>query len=202
MKKASSAIVASAAITCGLHCAVPMFDDLARDAELGDGAGPHVLSSGAHRASSSKPEGLDVLGAVASRLRGEWSAGDDPDAGSRITSSVTAPDGSRYVAGEFSGRFAFGGEVLTSRGGSDLFVAHILPDGTVAWVHAIGSPRTESGARISFEDGRVKLVAMSDGAVDCGKGPLSTWTTEAFFLCTFGANGAPLNGASFPTGRP
>lgn len=121
--------------------------------------------------------------------------------GSSATTSATGDDGTTYVAGIFSGALRIGSSVLTSHGGDDVFLASVAPDGRIAWSRAVGSKGKESGAKVSFEDGRVKLVAMTDGAVDCGRGPLQTWSSEAFFLCTFAPDGDPIDGASFPTGR-
>jgi len=121
--------------------------------------------------------------------------------GSSVTTTASAADGTTYVAGIFSGAIRFGSSVLTSHGADDVFLARIRPDGGVAWARAVGSKGTESGAKVDFDDGRVKLLAMTDGAVDCGRGPLKTWDSEAFFLCTFAVDGDPIDGASFPTGR-
>ncbi len=120
---------------------------------------------------------------------------------SRVTSSATGPHGTRYVAGIFSGALRMGEAVVSSHGGDDVFLARIGAEGDVVWARAVGGKGDESGAKVSFEDGRVKLLAMTDGAVDCGRGPLQTWSSEAFFLCTFAPDGAPIDGASFPTGR-
>ncbi len=116
-------------------------------------------------------------------------------------SSATGPDGSHYVARIFSGTFRIGTVMLRSRGGADVLLARIRPEGTVAWARAVGSQGDESNPRVSFSDDSVKLVAMTDGAVDCGQGPLNTWSSETFFLCTFEPDGTPINSASFPTGR-
>lgn len=118
-----------------------------------------------------------------------------------VSSTASDGDGVRYVAGVFSGSIRLGEIELTSRGGDDVFVARVLPDGTVAWAHGVGSDRDESSPKVSFADERVKIVAMTDGTADCGLGPLNAWSSETFFLCTFTVDGAPLNGASFPTGR-
>jgi hypothetical protein len=118
-----------------------------------------------------------------------------------VTSSADDADGSHYVTGVFSGTIAIGAVLLESQGGKDIFIARLRPDGTVIWAQAIGSKNDEGGPKVTFSDGRVKLVGMTSGPVDCGQGPLNTWSTETFFLCTFGADGEPINGASFPTGR-
>lgn len=121
--------------------------------------------------------------------------------GPTVTSSATAGDGTRYVAGVFSGSIQVGVLAITSHGGDDVFLARIRSDGRAEWARAVGSKGRESGVKVSFEDERVRLVAMTDGAVDCGRGPLQAWSSEAFFVCTFGPDGAPIGGASFPTGR-
>lgn len=126
----------------------------------------------------------------------------ETEVGASVASTASAADGTRYVAGIFSGALRVGATFLASRGGDDVFLARIRPDGGIAWARAVGSKGRESGAKVDFEDGRVKLLAMTDGAVDCGRGPFKTWSSEAFFFCTFGPDGEPIDGASFPTGRP
>ena len=178
----------------------------------------------AHCGPSDPTEGVDALVVPAAMPRSSWAAqwaepeswlSEDERAiqdaleyerhavnlGSSVTTSATAGDGSRYVAGTFSGVVRVGATVLTSHGGDDVFLARIGSDGQIGWARAVGSKGKESGAKVDFDDGRVKLVAMTDGAVDCGRGPLQTWSSEAFFLCTFAPDGTPIDGASFPTGR-
>lgn len=123
------------------------------------------------------------------------------DSSKLVSSTTTGDDGSRYVAGVFAGTLVVGGVLLTSHGGDDIFVARLWPSGSVDWAEAIGSKRDERDPKVSFSDGRVKLVGMTSGAVDCGRGPLNTWSTETFFLCTFDTDGTPKSGATFPTGR-
>ena len=139
----------------------------------------------------------------AQALQGERAALERIEAlrSSSVTSTASADDGSSFVSGTFSGALRFGSTILTSQGGDDVFLARVGPDGDVAWARAVGSRGKEREPNVSFEDGRVKLLAMTDGAVDCGRGPLQTWSSEAFFLCTFEPDGEPIDGASFPTGR-
>lgn len=130
---------------------------------------------------------------------------DDPpveDRSSEVTSTAPGADGSRYVAGVFKNKVVKGHFMLSSKGGDDVFLAHVLSDGTVAWARSIGSRGAESGPRVTFADGEVKVLAVTDGAVNCGRGSLARWSTEFFFFCTFDSEGKPLNGATFPTGRP
>jgi hypothetical protein len=89
------------------------------------------------------------------------------------TSQATAADGSTYVAGLFRGTATKGAFVLESR---EPFV--------------------------KVADGRVVLMARTRGEVDCGSGPLATWSSPMFFLCEFGTDGRPLTSGTFPTGQP
>jgi hypothetical protein len=118
-----------------------------------------------------------------------------------VSTSADGDDGSRYVAGVFSGTLFLDGVSLRSHGGDDIFVARLGPRGRALWAHAVGSPYDEASPKVSFEDGHVTLVGMTGGAVDCGQGPLGTWSSETFFVCTFDPRGEPLNGGAFPTGR-
>ena len=67
----------------------------------------------------------------------------------------------------------------------------------------MGSAKSESGPRVSLDDGRVSVVGLTAGEMDCGGGPLPTWSSQTFFLCLFGqTDGDSVGGGSFPTGAP
>ena len=117
-------------------------------------------------------------------------------------SAVEAEGGSRYVAGVFSGFLRVGDALLQSRGGDDVFLVRLLPDGTVDWARAMGSEDDERAPRVELDAGRLSVIAMTRGTVDCGGGELRSFSGEAFFMCTFDERGRPLTGAAFPTGRP
>jgi hypothetical protein len=119
-----------------------------------------------------------------------------------IDTSVPGEGGKTYVAGVFSGWFRADGTVVQSRGGDDIFVARLSKEGGVDWVRSVGSIEDERAPRLKLDDGRLTLVAMTKGAVDCGRGDLRTFDTETFFVCTFEEDGTPLGGGAFPTGRP
>ncbi|HVH43994.1 MAG TPA: hypothetical protein VM925_16695 [Labilithrix sp.] len=121
---------------------------------------------------------------------------------SRVGSTASATDGTRYLAGVFEGALRAGDTVLFSRGHEDVFIVHVLADGSVDWARSVGSEESERAPRITVEGERLKLLALTKGAVDCGLGPLRVWSSETFFVCTFDARGAPRSGGAFPTGRP
>ncbi len=199
MDRARTAVVVIAAVTGTVHCDATERSDATELSER-----PAEVPRARWATQWAEPEPwrvmeLDAL--VAERSARERFDAIETRLGSSVSSTASGADGTSYVAGIFSGAIRVGGEVIASHGGDDVFLARILGDGQIAWARAVGSKGTESGAKVDFEDGRVKLVAMTNGAVDCGRGPLQTWDSEAFFLCTFGADGTPIDGATFPTGR-
>lgn len=140
------------------------------------------------------------VSAISTVSDAEYGFAGNPNA--HVTSSVSASDGSRFIAGLFSGTMTVGDVVLHSRGGDDVFFARLLSDGTIDWIKSVGSRKSERGAHIKFDDDRVTLIAMMEAAVDCGSGPLYPWSSESFFVCVFDVTGEPLIGSAFPTGRP
>lgn len=120
-----------------------------------------------------------------------------------VTSTATDGSGATYAAGTFTGSATIGGLRMKSRGEADVFVVKISAAGTPLWARSIGSPSRESAPRVTVEadTGRVTVIGMTAGEMDCGSGPLPTFA-ETFFLCTFyGPDGTSIASASFPTGR-
>ena len=200
MARALTVFALGATVTAMGGCGAAGLDEIALDeAVLGETVdGDSADARGTDRAGSvereqEEPSSYEAHVHESATFDDAWS--------SDGASSATGPDGSRFVARVFSGRFRIGTTMLQSRGGADVLLARLRPDGTVVWARAIGSEGDESDPRVSFSDDSVKLVAMTDGAVDCGQGPLNTWSSETFFLCTFEPDGTPINSASFPTGR-
>jgi len=196
MQRARTVIVLVATVTGAAHCDSAVPTEESGRLEPADEVLPPPW-----RARWEEPERPPMTEAQA--LQGERAALERIEAlrSSSVTSTASGDDGSSFVSGTFSGALRFGSRILTSQGGDDVFLARVGPDGDVAWARAVGSRGKEREPNVSFEDGRVKLLAMTDGAVDCGRGPLQTWSSEAFFLCTFEPDGEPIDGASFPTGR-
>lgn len=195
-----TAVTVILALTTGIHCSAPG-DRLSRggeEAAAEDGPaegpdGPRV----AHAAIL--PEGsltASVGGLTPAFARRQ-------DLLSKVTSSVIDDDGTFYGAGTFSGVLAYATGTVKSRGGTDIFVVKVMPDGTVAWLRSVGSYYDETSPRVTLGEDRVKLLGLTDGNADCGSGPLHGWSSETFFLCTYGFNdGNLLEAGAFPTGVP
>lgn len=122
-----------------------------------------------------------------------------------VTSTVTDASGAWYATGTFRGSIVIGEEAaIFSHGDTDVFLLKANREGRLLWVRAIGSGLAESGPRVTLDDDatHVHLVGTTKGRMDCGSGPLPTWSSDTFFFCVYGGDGAPLSGGVFPTGVP
>ena len=122
-----------------------------------------------------------------------------------VTSTISDGTGAWYAAGTFEGRIVIGRTALQSRGDKDVFLIKVDRLGRLQWVRAVGSGMAENGPRVTLDDGsaNVHVVGITKGSMDCGSGPLPTWSSETFFFCVFGsADGASVSGGVFPTGSP
>ena len=194
-------VLALAAV--GLHCAAPTSDEGRGDAtatpELvaspprDDRQAPPAAASGAPSQGKAEPkaEAVDLTTLVHS--------GSAP----HVTSSVYDEHGSLYATGTFVGIVSIGNTVIKSRGDKDVFLVKLDALGTFQWVRAVGSASAESAPRVTLEStGRISVIGMTNGEMDCGTGPLPTWSSDTFFLCIFGGDGVSLVSGVFPTGAP
>ncbi|MCU0850510.1 MAG: PKD domain-containing protein [Candidatus Thermoplasmatota archaeon] len=84
----------------------------------------------------------------------EWSwagggGGDSIDYGYDV---VADDDGNCYITGKFDGEAVFGGILLTSYGGWDIFVAKLDKEGVWQWVVNAGGGGQDGGASIAVDD--------------------------------------------------
>ncbi|MDB5218826.1 MAG: hypothetical protein JWO86_6753 [Myxococcaceae bacterium] len=192
------------AAAVGIHCSAPIESSEASSApEL-------VASPGPAQTDAPQPPGPSKDDPTAAKVAG----GPDapafsplvPDsATTHVTSTVTDPTGASYVTGTFEGRIVIGHTAIQSRGDKDVFLLKTDPQGRLQWLRAVGSAMTESGPRVTLEEGtsQVQLIGMTKGRMDCGSGPLSAWSSDTFFFCVFGrSDGKPVSGGVFPTGAP
>lgn len=120
-----------------------------------------------------------------------------------VTSVVVDPEGATYATGTFTSEVVIGETHITSRGDKDVFLLKVDASGAFAWVRAVGSAYAESEPRVKLEGTEVNVIGLTDGAMDCGAGPLATWSSATFFFCVFGAtDGTSVSGGVFPTGTP
>lgn len=181
------------AATVGIHCSAPdgTTTPVGNDEPTVTGDEPS-RPSGAPRGEETGDDQPDP----------RWSLKTEGKPPTLITTTARGADDALYAAGTFSGWLNVGDATLRAKGDDDVFLVRFDPDGHIAWARAIGSVRMERAPRVSFVDGEVKLIARTDGEVDCGSGGMGKWSSEMFFYCTFGPDGAALGGGTFPTGSP
>ncbi len=97
------------------------------------------------------------------------------------------------VTGSFGGTIAFGGDLLTSAGGNDMFVAVLDKDGAHVWSKRFGDVAAQVGKAIAFgPTGEVVVAGDNAGALDFGGGALTSAGATDVVVASFDADGTPL----------
>jgi CheY-like chemotaxis protein len=108
----------------------------------------------------------------------------------------TDNQGNVIVAGKFSGSVNFGGTILTSRGGFDVFVCKYSASGTLLWVRSYGGNVDDTAQGVAVDSGgNVYVTGHFSGTVDFGGGPLTSAGGIGYtdiFVAKYTANGAPV----------
>ncbi|MFO0675707.1 MAG: hypothetical protein U0169_04190 [Polyangiaceae bacterium] len=96
-------------------------------------------------------------------------------AGDAVRGVAFANDGDVVVTGSFEDTVDFGGTRLTSRGGSDVFVAKYARTGTLRWVRRFGGSKTDRGQSVALlPDGSIFVAGSFMATADFGKKELTT----------------------------
>lgn len=120
---------------------------------------------------------LDASGGVvwATRLGG---VGFDAAGG-----AVFGGDGAAFVAGVFSGEVTLGPDLLTSKGGTDMFVARLDATGAVVWARRVGGADDDIARSLAvMADGSLAVVGIAKGEVDAGGKTLACEGEDAVLL--------------------
>jgi hypothetical protein len=181
------------AALAGVHCAAPTYS------EAGDGAA-------AEQVATEEP----ALVSPGTTSDDSHTDKDDPRWGINaeglppmlFTSSVHGEDGAVYATGTFAGWLTVGGDTLKSKGDDDVVLVRLDANGRVTWAKSIGSIHEERSPKVTFVDGKVRILAETEGQVDCGSGDMGKWSSGMFFYCLYAPDGTALGGATFPTGAP
>jgi hypothetical protein len=124
----------------------------------------------------------------------------------KISGARIAVDGlgSVVVSGTFSGSVNFGGDSLTSAGGSDIFIAKFdASSGAHVWSKRFGDGDLQYGAGVAMDgNGNVVLVGSFIGAVDFGGGQYvnAGIGSADVYIAKFRANGTHLWSKRFGDG--
>jgi chitodextrinase len=111
-----------------------------------------------------------------------------------IVNAVAADaNGNVVITGQLQGRADFGGALLTSAGGSDVFIAKFSSSGALLWSKRFGATSTDTGYGIGVDtSGNVLVIGIFQGTVDFGGGSLISAGGSDIFLAKYSSSGAHL----------
>ncbi len=197
MRFAAVGVLVAAAF--GLHCSAPA-EDAAEGTSVAEVAAPAP--------SRTDPGNDDVVAEDADPAYKSSVPGFNEivhEGEPRVSSTVEDLSGATFVTGTFVGRVVIGNKTFMSRGEKDIFLVKLDWAGRFQWAVAAGSASHERSPRVTLavEDGRVTVVGITEGEMDCGTGAMKPWASETSFLCIFSsADGASAGSGVFPTGAP
>jgi outer membrane protein assembly factor BamB len=121
--------------------------------------------------------------------------------GEVFAAGVAASRGDRVVvAGGFTGEADLGAGLLTSAGGSDVFVVKLGASGEALWSARFGDEQDQSAFSVaSGPGGRVALTGRFRGALDFGQGAMVSEGSD-LFVAKLASSGRPI--WSLRTGDP
>jgi hypothetical protein len=122
-----------------------------------------------------------------------WSMsfGDGSDQGA-LAVAVDA-SGNVIGTGFFNGTVDFGGGVLTSAGGMDVFVAKFGPSGSHLWSKSFGDGAGQTASAVTVDaSGNVIIAGSFEGTLDFGGGAFTSAGDKDIFVVKFGPDGSYL----------
>jgi hypothetical protein len=137
------------------------------------------------------PEDEDCSGAaLACTGAGLWSKREG-DAAAQSASAVANHGGGPVITGSLAGAADFGGGVLTSAGGTDVFVASYDYAGTFGWAKRFGDAGAQSGVDVVVDGlGNTLLLGDFAGTIDFGGGALTSAGMTDVFVAKLDSAGA------------
>ena len=101
--------------------------------------------------------------------------------------------GNVIITGPFAGSVNFGGDVLTSAGQYDVYVAKFDPDGMHLWSKRFGDLNSQVANAVAVDAaGNVVVAGDFAGAMDFGGGALTSAGNTDIFIAKLDPNGAHL----------
>jgi hypothetical protein len=181
------------AVVAGVHCSAPSYggEEVAADEISTEESAPRAVGT------TSSDKGSDSNTTEDAR----WAINAEGLPPMLFTSSVRGEDGALYAAGTFAGAVTVGGDTFYSKGADDVVLVRLDASGHITWGKSIGSTLAERKPKVTFVDGTVRILAETQGQVDCGSGEMGKWSSEMFFYCLYDPDGTALGGGTFPTGE-
>lgn len=101
--------------------------------------------------------------------------------------------GNVCLVGSFESPIDFGGGLLTSAGGRDLFVVKFDDSGSYLWAKRFGDAAFQFGDSVALDNaGNIALTGRFAGVLDFGGGPLTSTGYNDFFVAKLDATGDHL----------
>lgn len=132
-------------------------------------------------------------GATASCANVEWAKiyGDKESQSS--TSIAVDSAGNILLVGTYHGQIDFGGQVQTSAGGKDIFVAKLSPEGEFRWSRPVGDAANQYATGVAA-DGSDNVIVLGhfDGYADFSGGPVMSAGLNDIIVAKLSSDGNPI----------
>jgi hypothetical protein len=137
---------------------------------------------------------LAKLAALDGKLVWQKQFGDAADQTLTLNGVISDPGGNIFIAGSLNGVINFGpGNVWTSAGSSDVFVAKFTTNGATSWSERFGDPGTQIPYALSIDPtGGPVIVGVYQGTILSGASTISSPDPNALsgFVAKFGNGGS------------
>ncbi|HYM20162.1 MAG TPA: SBBP repeat-containing protein [Candidatus Kapabacteria bacterium] len=113
-------------------------------------------------------------------------------AGGYATGDCIATDrsGDIYVTGQFTDILGYGNTSASAKGGSDIYIAKLHPDGIIAWLNSAGGPVADVGEGIAIDSsGSVYVTGWFQETSDFGPITLNSKGQNNIFVVKYGSDG-------------
>lgn len=125
-----------------------------------------------------------------STTNGNWGLGYGGTGSDVARATVVDASGNIFVAGTFSGTFNFGGTVLTSAGGLDVFISKFNSAGTLQWVKGYGATGTEVVTCLTLDpSGNVIIGGNFSGTANFGGTNMPAVGQQDIFVAKYDSGG-------------
>jgi hypothetical protein len=138
---------------------------------------------------------VTALKALSQQPEFEWAiqCGNPPNTTDTKTVLASGAGGEFYLAGEFLDTTEFGGKMLISSGGTDIFLAKYTSDGVPIWANKIGAADYDYVQKvITDSDGNVIIAGYFYGDTQIGSDHYTSYGSQDIFLAKFSPEGAFL----------
>ena len=151
---------------------------------------PGSIDFGGGQITSTSANGSAFVAKYTSSGQYVWTRSLGSSSGSAATGVVADGSGNVVLTGAFSGAGNFGGQTLTSAGGTDIFLAQYASDGSHNWSQRFGGTSGDTAEGVAVDgSGNVAITGSFAGTVDFGGGGLTDNGHPNIFLAKFSSSG-------------